>query len=170
MEAESAEDVPTRYRKGLRGVVRNVEKREIQSKHAAQPQEEYLGFRLERNDQTGNVVEVVPVETTAVAVLGRNIQDGDNVIVLGRRDRHGLLRSHAIWNLTTRAEIRGRSPGCFAALLSGLMAVPVTMAAMGFLIGILLLFSNPPVGVLVMVGSAVVLAILGHAARKLAGR
>ncbi len=170
MSPKAAEDIPKRFRNGLRGVVRNVEKRDIPSKHPAQSQEESLGFRLERNDENGNVVEVVPVEITAVRVLGRNIQEGDNVIVLGKRDRHGLLKSHGMWNLTTRAEIAGRSPGCLAAILGGLMAVPAVLTALGFFTGILLLFGNPPMGLLVMAISAVVLGVLGYSAKKLSGR
>ncbi len=106
-ERKPSEGVPKRFIKGYRGTARDVEKREVSSKGVfVKEGEDYLSFRLERNDDQGNVVELIPIEVRAREIPGRVIKDGDSVIVLGRRNRQGLMIPRKIFNVTNNLEIK----------------------------------------------------------------
>jgi hypothetical protein len=95
--------ISDKYRHGVMGTVRHVEKREITKNKEAF---DYLGFRLEIADPNGNVTEIIPVEMCAGSIAGRIIKDGDSVMVLGKRNSSGLMTAKSIFNLTTSAEIK----------------------------------------------------------------
>ena len=63
-------------------------------------------FRVERFDEVGNRVALVPVELRGLKVEG-SLSDGDRVRMTGRL-RGGTLRPKLVENLTTGATVRAR--------------------------------------------------------------
>jgi hypothetical protein len=63
-------------------------------------------FRIERYDDTGNRVQLVPVEMRAPSFEG-NLSDGDWVRAHGRM-RRGTFRATDVENLTTGANVRAK--------------------------------------------------------------
>lgn len=125
--------VPRRFRHGRRGVVREVQIREVSST-------EYLSFRLERTDAAGNVVEQIPVEMRG-NIPGRVLRDGDEVIVLGRRHRYGI-RPRAVYVLGTESVIRPRRYALVVlAVVLALVGAVLVLAANNSFGGVLLVLA-----------------------------
>ena len=64
-----------------------------------------LRFRLERIDNEGNVIDYVA--TSAMGSLKGDLVDGDEIEVVGKINKEGLLIANKILNLKTRAHILG---------------------------------------------------------------
>jgi hypothetical protein len=62
-----------------------------------------LRFRLERIDNEGNVIDYVA--TSAMGSLTGDLVDGDEIEVVGKINKEGLLIANKILNLKTRAYI-----------------------------------------------------------------
>lgn len=77
-------------KKTFRGIARNVNG---------------LRFRLERIDNEGNVIDYVA--TSAMGSLKGDLVDGDEIEVVGKINKEGLLIANKILNLKTRANILG---------------------------------------------------------------
>ncbi|MFK3735051.1 zinc ribbon domain-containing protein [Streptomyces sp. NPDC088090] len=89
----------------LTGVVRDFQQRREQWGNDAEM--EIWHFRIERYDESGNKLAVVPVEMRGFSFVG-SVSNGDHVHVRGRW-RDGTLRVDELANLTTRARVRGKS-------------------------------------------------------------
>jgi len=162
----STSNVPRRFHKGIRGTARDVEKREVSSKGHDKASEDYLSFRLERVDDEGNVMELIPIEIRAENIPGRIIKDGDTVIVMGRRNRQGLMIPKFIFNVTTNSEIKVKGFGFVDAILGGFLGIIVIFSALGLFVGLLLSFGEPTIGIPLLVGSILVLSICTYISRK----
>ena len=118
------ERIPLFFRRGRRGVVRDVQIREVSKPTGGAT--EYLSFRLECSDERGNVIEQIPVEMKG-DIPGRVLRDGDEVIVTGRRRRHAI-KPRAVYVLSTQSRIRPRRIGLiiFAVLVGIVGAILVS--------------------------------------------
>ncbi|MEX2511951.1 MAG: hypothetical protein WD398_03515 [Cyclobacteriaceae bacterium] len=94
-EGRSKESLPPRFGHGIQGVARSVEKKDVTD--GEEGSDEFLAFRLEIVDKEGNVQELIPVETRAKEIVG-SIKEGDTLVVLGKRNRQGLLKPKGIYN------------------------------------------------------------------------
>lgn len=141
--AETHERVPYFFRRQRRGIVRDVQIREVST--AGGGATEYLSFRLERTDDRGNVVEQIPVEMKG-NIPGRVLRDGDEVIVAGRRRRHAI-KPRAVYVIGTESRIRPRR--------NGLIVVAIVSA----IVGVLLLAADNAAGGVLLV-AAVLLAVI----------
>ena len=95
--------IPRRFRKGLRGITRSLES---EQRFSGQKIVDYLGFILEIHDQWGNLVEQIPVEMCSKKIAGALLlNDGDEVIVNGRKVRQGFIKAKSIYVLSTKTMI-----------------------------------------------------------------
>ena len=81
----------------FRGVARNVEKR-LENGYTV------LSFRVEQIDDEGNVIDYVQVELRDPRIRGALV-DGDEVEVIGKIGKEGILLPKNILNLTTKAHV-----------------------------------------------------------------
>jgi hypothetical protein len=139
-----AETIPRRFRRGRRGVVRDVQIREVASSTGVS--KEYLSFRLERVDERGNVVEQVPVEMKG-NIPGRVLRDGDEVVVAGRRRRRHAIRPRAVYVIGTDSVIQPRHWAAMG------VAVPLALAGAAFLA------ADKPIGAALLLGAVVIGAL-----------
>ncbi len=98
-------DVPSKFRNGLKGYARNIAKQEMSLRKKM-----YMGFRLERTDDVGNIIEECTVELVAGKIQGALINDGDNLIVKGKKDSRGVIKPSTIYNINTKTIIKGKKP------------------------------------------------------------
>jgi hypothetical protein len=82
-----------------------------------------LRFRLERIDNEGNVIDYVA--TSAMGSLTGDLVDGDEIEVVGKINKEGLLIANKILNLKTRAYIMksGLNKGIVIFLLPPIFAI-----------------------------------------------
>lgn len=159
--------VPAKFQKGLSGTARSVERQDLSG--GSRTPASRVSFRLERVNETGDVIAQIPVEISQARVSAVIPKDGDSLIVLGRRNRQGVLVTQAVFNLTTHAELQGKEFSFFDALAGGVLGLFVIIAAIGVFLGLLLSipgFGLPEKGVPLLIGSVVLLSILGYIARK----
>ncbi|MFD4375136.1 hypothetical protein ACFXKE_24020 [Streptomyces sp. NPDC059202] len=129
----------------LTGVVRDFQLRREQWGNDAEM--EIWHFRIERYDESGNKLAVVPVEMRGFSFVG-SVSNGDHVHVSGRW-RDGTLRADELTNLTTRARVRGKS----YRVARTVAVVLFVLIALGVVIGITSVFvtgcgadTGPPPG------------------------
>ena len=152
----SKTDIPPRFRAGIQGVARGVENQDV-SLSSGEGTEEFLAFRLEVVDNEGNIQDLIPVETQAREILGK-IKEGDTLVVLGKRNRQGLLKPKSIYNVSTRLEIKTKGYTFFGTAVGCLMGLLFTASVFGLIGGaVLLLDEDPAVGVLILVASAILM-------------
>lgn len=110
---KASEQVPKRFRRGHRGIVRDVQIREVEEKkfRLKKRQEDYLSFLLEVTDSEGNIVELIPIEMRDENIPGRVIRNGDPVIVKGKRTRKGLVKPNAIYMVNSHLIIDNKKGG-----------------------------------------------------------
>lgn len=120
-EVPDKKKIPRRFRRGLRGIVQHVEKREIpygadalrNPKH-----KDCLRFVLDKLDDQDNVVDHLPVELSAWRISGQILNNGDEVVVLGKRNRRGFIVPQSIYVVNTRSVIAPDfNWGCFVGVL-----------------------------------------------------
>jgi hypothetical protein len=120
----------------FRGIARNVEQR-LENGYSV------LNFRVEQIDNQGNVIDYVQVELREPRIRG-TLVEGDEVEVVGKIDKDGILSPTRILNLKTQSHItkHGSNKGIILFLLPFIFAVAgfVTVGAfegalMGFLGG-----------------------------------
>jgi len=95
------ENVPKRFRNGTRGIVRNLAFGESFKKR-----EYTIGFRLEIIDDDGNVTELIPVEARAEEIPSNVMTEGDRVILIGSKNRKGVMITKHVFDITTNSEIK----------------------------------------------------------------
>lgn len=83
----------------FRGIARNVNWR----KKGGENPIDVLTFRIERIDGEGNLIDYIPV--TMEGDIKGGVVDGDEIEVVGRINKEGLLIPNKILNLKTRAHI-----------------------------------------------------------------
>jgi hypothetical protein len=66
--------------------------------------------------------ERVPVEMRGVQILGV-LNDGDQILVEGRRDRDGVIRPKTVRNLSTNSTVQMRGPNPISTLASFVFSV-----------------------------------------------
>ncbi len=123
-------ELPRKFRKGLHGIVRNLNMRTITENYSTS-QEISLSFRLEVIDEIGNVIQELPVELRAEDISGQVMHDGDEVIVNGKKNRNGYIVSTGVYIVNTNSEIVTRKKGFFYwifALPMGLLFFPAIFA------------------------------------------
>lgn len=105
----------------FRGIARNVEKR-LEDGYTV------LYFRVEQIDSEGNVIDYVQVELREPRIRG-TLVDGDEVEVMGKIGKDGILSPKTILNLKTNANITksGSNVGFIVFLL------PFIIGAVGFI-------------------------------------
>ncbi|VVB72168.1 Uncharacterised protein [uncultured archaeon] len=154
----SDKEIPKGFLNGIRGTVRSVEKREISGPY--QKKEDYISFRLEKMDESGNVIEQIPVEMRADFIKGQVIKDGDSVIVKGKRDREGLLRTDSVYIVETGLEMKAAPRmGILKFLLSIPFSFILMLSVVGFIAGIFVAISEPAGGILIIGVCVVIWAI-----------
>lgn len=178
--------VPRRYRRGLAGIVRDLQIGESKPDYPEQISSDYLTFRLERLDQNGSVLENVPIEFFSRRIRGKILREGAEVVVLGRRNRHGIVRPKSIYVIETQSEVRSntmipRGPleavGKLGSELgksllhttAALIGMPLTLVGFfGFFAGGFMILTGNDEGVGIIVGSILALTVgtvLGKFAR-----
>jgi len=123
-------ELPRKFRKGLHGIVRNLNMRTITANFSTS-QEISLSFRLEVIDEIGNVIQELPVELRAEVISGQVMHNGDEVIVNGKKNRYGYIVSTGVYIVNTNSEIATRKKGFFYwifALPMGLLFFPAIFA------------------------------------------
>ncbi|WP_141754159.1 hypothetical protein [Streptomyces subrutilus] len=98
-----------RLTQGFTGTVRDFQVRRERSVVSGDNEIEIWHFRIERHDDRGNRMDPVPVEMRGLTFSG-SVSNGDEVHVSGRW-RNGTLRVEEFTNLTTRAQVKGKSYG-----------------------------------------------------------
>jgi len=154
-QAGPAEKIPRRFRAGIQGTARDVAKLDTVG--------DYLSFRLERNDSDGNVIELIPIEIRG-GVGGQAIRDGDAMVVLGRRNRRGLLIPKAVFNITSQLQIEvGGHSGLLASIFFLPMGLLFVISWPAVVFGISMMFSSREdevnQGILLILGSFLVMII-----------
>ena len=96
---------PPRRGRSIEGQVKGLQARTEGGGNDTSP-ETIWTFRLERYDDAGNRVGVVPVEMRGLRFEG-SLADGDVIRAQGRF-RSGTFRASEIENVTTGAEVRSR--------------------------------------------------------------
>lgn len=158
-----ANSVPGCFRKGIRGTARGVEKREVSNGGVGK--EDYLAFRLEIVDNEGNVREFVPTEARAKEISGK-IMEGDTLIVIGRRNRQGLLKPKSIYNVTTNSTTKVKEYGFFDTTLGCFLGLIFTCSVFGLIAGGVMTFAGEAGGVVILAGSALAMIISIYITRK----
>lgn len=122
----------------VEGMVRGVQMR-IEQRNEMAPS--VWTFRLERYDDSGKRVMLVPVEMRGIGFEG-SIHDGDWVRVNGRM-RAGTLHAKHLHNVTTGADVRvARTPKWLLVLVVAFICVVAAVVLMGWL-GV---FTSDPAG------------------------
>ena len=105
----------------FRGIARNVQQRQENGYTV-------LSFRVEQIGKEGNVLGYVQVEQRESRIKG-TLVDGDEVEVVGKIDKEGIVSPKRILNLTTKAQITnfGSTKGVLLFLL------PFILGAVGFI-------------------------------------
>ncbi|MDF9797100.1 putative membrane protein [Catalinimonas alkaloidigena] len=161
------ESIPSRFRRGLQGVARSVEYKDISDDEVGL--DEFLAFRLEIVDKEGNVLELIPVETRAKKIVGR-IKEGDTLLVLGKINRHGLLKPKEIYNVSTHLEIRLKGYTFFGTAIGCLMGLLFTASVFGLIGGGVLLFDqDPSYGIMILIASAILMIFSIYSGNKYRG-
>lgn len=111
----------------VEGQVRGVQLRTEQQ--GEKNSQEILSFRVERYDESGNRVQLIPVEMRGYGMEG-SISDGDSVRGTGTM-KSGTFRMNEAQNLTTGARVRAKKTvgiACavlFVAFCIALLAVAI---------------------------------------------
>lgn len=157
--------LPRRFHKGTHGTARNVDIHEVSD--GGMGDEDYMSFRLEVIDNEGNIKEIIPVEARVKEISGR-ITEGDKLIVLGRRNRRGLLKPKSIYNGTTNLSIKLRGYSFFNTTLGCLMGLIFTASVVGIIAGLITVTdeNSRETGVLVLIVSALAMIISIYITRK----
>jgi hypothetical protein len=112
----------------LVGQVRGLES--TTAPHWSNHQETVLSFFVERFDEEGDRILLVPVELRGLKIRGV-LREGSRVEVSGRR-RSGTVRAKRIVDLDTQAEITGEGIPAFVKVL---IAVIVVVIVVGLIVG-----------------------------------
>jgi hypothetical protein len=150
--------IPKKFRKGLRGTARGVENKEF--KDNVTGTDKFLAFRLEIVDNEGNIKELVPVEVLAKTISGR-IRDGDTIVVIGKRNRRGLLKPKGIYNESTKLVIKMKNFTLFGTALGCLTGIFFLASIFGLVTGIALVLdgAEQESGILLTLASGVVMIL-----------
>lgn len=161
----AARKIPRRFRTGTRGTARVIEKRQVSASQSGHGSEDYMAFRLEIVDDEGDVKDYMPVEIRAAIVSGR-VLEGDTVIVLGHRNRRGILIAKRIYNEKTSSEIKIMSQGFGDAVLRVILGLLWMCAGLGLFGGILLTVSRENVGPPLLAVSIIMMIICIYIGKK----
>lgn len=106
----------------FRGIARNVEQR-LENGYTV------LAFRIEQIDNEGNIIDYVQVELRDPRIKG-TLVDGDEVEVVGKIGKEGILIPKKIFNLKTKAYISKSTSNIGIVLF----LIPFITAIVGFLV------------------------------------
>lgn len=63
-----------------------------------------LSFRLETHDSEGNTEETIPIQLQGGKDLLGKVTEGDSLVVIGQKNREGVVVAKKIYNTETKAE------------------------------------------------------------------
>jgi len=106
---------PDWVKEGIRGTARGVQRETLvigmRSDGRVQEERE-VTFRLERIDDAGNIIEIIPVSTKFCRKQSTgSINDGDTVVVLGSQDSSGLFVVRKLYNKSMNYEFKLKPKG-----------------------------------------------------------
>ena len=120
--------------KGMRVVEGHARGLQTRSERTGDASESVWTFRVERYDDAGNRVLLVPVEMRGLSFQG-SLSDGDTVRAHGRV-RSGTLQADRVENLTTGATIEAKRVPKALKVLFGILFAAVVVFIVGVAISI----------------------------------